>query len=252
MNLNRSIERTIKFILDECIPPLLRDNRLFMWLPFKLAFGNKAPYFLDFKQQISCMSDDSIIDIYSRTSSVHIQHEGTDLSNKLITEINSNISGESVLDVGCGMGILASHLCKQYQVTACDILIAEKTPVNFPEIKFKEANVENLPFGDREFDTVICTHTLEHIPDIFSAINELKRVARKRLIIIVPKERPYKYTFNLHLHFFPYKYLLVQLFRPKKTNSLYDIKEIDCCWYYQEDRVNESVPEYNSVLNYQA
>jgi ubiquinone/menaquinone biosynthesis C-methylase UbiE len=62
-----------------------------------------------------------------------------------------------------------------------------------------------LPFGDASFDTVICTHTLEHVRNIHQAVSELRRVTGRRLIIVVPKQRPYRYTFDLHLHFFPYK-----------------------------------------------
>ena len=29
-------------------------------------------------------------------------------------------------------------------------------------------------------------------------------MARRRLIIVVPQEREYRFTFNPHLHFFPY------------------------------------------------
>ncbi|WP_207681161.1 class I SAM-dependent methyltransferase [Desulfonema magnum] len=208
-----------------------------MWLPFRIAFGNKARHFLDFKDQAAFMSDDLISDIYAKTSSVSIQQNGTDLSDVLIRMINSNITGESVLDAGCGKGVLARHLSKQYKVTACDIWIDKKTADSFPEIQFKQANIEKLPFGDREFDTVICTHTLEHVRDIFVSLNELRRVARKRLILVLPIERPYQYTFNLHLHFFPYRYLVVQLFRYNHPASACDVREIDGCWYCQEDKI---------------
>lgn len=236
MNLNKTIERTIRFVLDECLPPILRDRRFLMLLPFKLVFGTKAKFFLDFKEKSIHLSEHAISEIYSKTSSVHIQQKGTDLSASSIRDIEANILGNNVLDVGCGNGLLANHLSKLFKVTACDILVDEKTIHNFPDVQFKTANVTNLPFNDGEFDTVICAHTLEHIQNIFSAISELRRVARKRLIIILPKERPYRYTFNLHLHFFPYKYLVVQLFQENSSKLVYNIKEIDGCWYYHEDQ----------------
>ncbi|MCD6589297.1 MAG: class I SAM-dependent methyltransferase [Candidatus Fermentibacteraceae bacterium] len=235
MNLNRSVERIIKFTLDECLPPILRDNRFFMWLPFKVAFGSKAHYFFNFKDQVSSISDESISDIYSQISSVQIQENNTDLGKSMIREIDSNISGGSLLDVGCGKGVLAKQLSRKCSVTACDIVIDPKAVDNLPEIDFREAGIENLPFEDNEFDTVTCTHTLEHIRNVSKAVRELKRVAGKRLIVVVPKERPYRYTFSLHVNFFPFKYQLLQLFHQNFANSTCTIKEIDGCWYYQED-----------------
>ncbi|MCK5133044.1 MAG: class I SAM-dependent methyltransferase [Candidatus Sabulitectum sp.] len=235
MNLNNSMERIIKFALDECLPPILRDSKFFMWLPFKVAFGSKAHYFFNFKEQVASISDESISDIYSQTGSVQIQENDTDLGRSMIREIDTNISGESLLDVGCGKGVLAKRLSKKCSVTACDILIDPKTVNNLPQIDFRKASIENLPFGDGEFDTVTCTHTLEHIRDVSRAVKELKRVAGKRLIVVVPKERPYRYTFSLHVNFFPFKYQLLQLFHQNFASSTCTIKEIDGCWYYQED-----------------
>ena len=41
---------------------------------------------------------------------------------------------------------------------------------------FVEADLTRLPFGDGEFDIVICSHVLEHVPDDRVAIREMKRV----------------------------------------------------------------------------
>ncbi|MFA5157017.1 MAG: glycosyltransferase [Candidatus Omnitrophota bacterium] len=43
-----------------------------------------------------------------------------------------------------------------------------------------------LPFGDDSFDTVICSDALEFIGPHKQAINELLRVARKKIVITVP------------------------------------------------------------------
>ena len=235
MNLNHSLERLIKFTLDECLPPILRDSKFFMWIPFKFVFGNKAHYFFDFKEQVASLSDETISEIYSEIGSVKIQDNNTDLSKSMIHEVYSNTIGESILDVGCGNGVLAEQLSKKGKVTACDILIDDQTVKTLPQIEFRKAAIEELPFSDNEFNTVTCTHTLEHIRDVSKAVSELKRVAGKRLIVVVPKERPYRYTFSLHVNFFPFKYQLLQLLQHDFANSNFLIKEIDGCWYYQED-----------------
>jgi ubiquinone/menaquinone biosynthesis C-methylase UbiE len=36
-----------------------------------------------------------------------------------------------------------------------------------------------LPFRDGAFDFVVCSHTLEHVPDPESAISEMCRVAKR-------------------------------------------------------------------------
>jgi hypothetical protein len=144
MNLNSSVERTIKFLLDECLPPILRDSKFFMWLPFKIAFGSKAHFFFDFKEQVTSLSDKSISDIYAQVDSVKIQDGDTDLSKSMIEEIEANIIGGNLLDVGCGIGVLAKQLSKKCNVTACDILISPQTVNSLPQINFREACIENL------------------------------------------------------------------------------------------------------------
>lgn len=63
-----------------------------------------------------------------------------------------------------------------------------------------------MPFNNDTFDTVICTHALEHIKDVKTALKELRRICRRKLIIVVPCQREYRYTFDLHINFYPYRY----------------------------------------------
>jgi ubiquinone/menaquinone biosynthesis C-methylase UbiE len=139
-----------------------------------------------------------------------------------------------VLDVGCGRGFVANILSKKYQVTASDIIIGKHLRTRYPKVKFHKAAIEELLFPNASFDTVICTHTLEHVKDIKLAITELRRVAKKRLIIVVPKQRPYKYTFDLHLHFFPYASSFLHAIKSKKGNQC---EVIDHDLFYIEDKL---------------
>ena len=54
------------------------------------------------------------------------------------------------------------------------------------------------------------------------------------MIIVVPKERHYQYTFNSHLHFFPYDWSLINTLRPDKK-SKYKIINIKRDFLYIED-----------------
>ncbi len=178
-----------------------------MKIPFKLLYKDKAHVFWDFKGKASKMSEREFYDAYQEIKSVLMERE-TDLNEGCIDEIFRQIGGQTVLDVGCGQCFLAGKMSKKYQVTAVDIALDPALNVRYSNINFVEANVEKLPFRNGEFDTVVCAHTLEHVQNIFAAINELRRVTKKRLIVVVPKQRPYKYTFDLHLHFFPYEHSL--------------------------------------------
>ena len=63
------------------------------------------------------------------------------------------------------------------------------------------------------------------------AIKELRRIAKKRLVVIVPRQREYPFTFDLHINFFPYKFSLMRVFR--NPDAKYFL--IDNDWVYIED-----------------
>lgn len=73
-------------------------------------------------------------------------------------------------------------------------------------IKYIRGSITKLPFQNEEFDTVICTHALEHMKDDVLALDEIRRVCRRKLLIVLPRQREYKYTYDLHVNFYPYKY----------------------------------------------
>jgi len=202
MNISRRTANKIHFFYDQILPPIIRDSKWLMSIPLKLMYKENSTIFTEFKNSALKMDDSKFSETYRKV--LPIITRVTDLNEDCVDAIVSNIVGKTVLEVGCGKGYLAKKLAKKFKVTASDIIIDEDLATANPIIQFKSANIENLPFNDNEFDTVVCTHTLEHVQNIFAAIKNLKRVAKKRLIVVVPKQRPYKYTFDLHLHFFPY------------------------------------------------
>src|SRR5690554_791568 len=51
--LNRQVTNLIRFVLDECLPPLLRDNKYFMLPLFWLAYrGRNIRETMDFKKRV--------------------------------------------------------------------------------------------------------------------------------------------------------------------------------------------------------
>jgi ubiquinone/menaquinone biosynthesis C-methylase UbiE len=122
---------------------------------------------------------------------------------RLVIDMLGPVRGR-ILEVGCGNGQLAERLRdRRHDVVAVDVTmgsaLATAERARCPVLL---AGLPDLPFPDRAFDTVVCSHTLEHIPDLWRAAAELRRVA-KRVVVVVPCQRYYRYTVDYHLHFFP-------------------------------------------------
>mgnify|MGYP003686635465 CR=1 FL=1 len=203
MKFSRKSALFIHFIIDELIPPILRDSKWFMYIPFWLMFKDKCRIFLDFKDNALQLTEDELSEIYFITKDVHINRE-TDINKECLFEIERNIlNGEKVLDIACGNGFLSQLLSKKADIVGADFSLNKSLVSETESLFFTQENIENISFPDNYFDTVVCAHTLEHVRNIGRAISELRRVSKNKLIIVVPKQRPYKYTFDLHLHFFP-------------------------------------------------
>jgi ubiquinone/menaquinone biosynthesis C-methylase UbiE len=95
-------------------------------------------------------------------------------------------SGQRVLDVGCGTGVVTRALAQRVQPHGTVIgldprpefleLAAELTSDNSTE--FRQGDALALPFDAHSFDAVVCITVLEHMPSPELAINELVRVTR--------------------------------------------------------------------------
>jgi len=179
-----------------------------MWPLFWLLFRDKTRWFMQFKEKCYIFGPEDMALYYRLLSDAH-SHRKTDLNTLSLTKILDTVIGNKVLDIACGRGYVARRIREKtgFDVTGIDINLPAELKGD-PAVKFLEGRIEKIDFPDKHFDTVICAHTLEHAQDLERAISELKRVARRRLIVVVPRQREYKYTFDLHLHFFPYPYSL--------------------------------------------
>lgn len=209
MKISRRQTLVFHYILDNLVPPVVRDADWFMRPMFRFLFGKKAVIFAEWKERAPSLSDEEFAQTYRQVEDVLIERV-TSLNEACLDRIRKSISGTSLLEVGCGNGYLSNLLSEHSKVTAVDIIVSPETRLAYPQVTFQEANMERLPFPDHSFDTVVSTHTLEHVRDLPAAMRELRRVSRQRLILVTPKQRAYKYTFDLHLNFFPYPHSLTQ------------------------------------------
>ena len=112
-----------------------------------------------------------------------------------LDELWSIAAPESLLDVGCGEGVLTLEWAERLgdrRVVGIDLedpkLAAEWEQRRRPNLEFLTADATALSFGDDEFDIATAIEVLEHVPEPEATLAEMARVARRRLLVSVPRE----------------------------------------------------------------
>src|SRR5262245_59398546 len=100
-------------VLDDWLPPVLRDSTWFMRLPMRLALGRNNRDFMTFKNDVFGYSADEFGDLYRRVSNSGAVRE-TDLNERCITRILAAAKHKRVLEVGAGRGYLAGQLSERH------------------------------------------------------------------------------------------------------------------------------------------
>ena len=102
---------------------------------------------------------------------------------------------ESVLDVGCGEGVLTHQWAQalgERRIVGIDLedpkLQAEWETRRRANLEYRTMLAENMPFADDEFDMACAIEVLEHVPDPAHTVAEMARVARRHLLVSVPRE----------------------------------------------------------------
>ena len=102
---------------------------------------------------------------------------------------------ESVLDVGCGEGVLTLDWAQRLgdgRVVGIDLddpkLRAEWSARSRPNVEFRVEEATRLSFADDEFDLAAAIEVLEHVPEPQATLAEMARVARRHLLVSVPRE----------------------------------------------------------------
>ncbi len=112
-----------------------------------------------------------------------------------LDELWSIAAPDSLLDVGCGEGVLTVEWAERLgdrRVVGIDLddpkLAAEWAKRQRPNLEFQIADATALSFEDGEFDMATAIEVLEHVPDPAATLAEMARVARSRLLVSVPRE----------------------------------------------------------------
>ena len=107
-----------------------------------------------------------------RTSAVHAAGEDLDLT----VEWCEPAPGVTVLDVASGGG----HVARRLRELGATVVTVDPAPGMQADTT---ASAEALPFADGSFDAVACRLAAHHFADVQKAVDEMARVARRRVVI---------------------------------------------------------------------
>jgi ubiquinone/menaquinone biosynthesis C-methylase UbiE len=112
---------------------------------------------------------------------------------RVLAEFLGDVSDRRILDMATGTGRAALALAKRGAlVTGVDassemLDVARKRAADAGlTIDFAKGDAHALAYADRSFDGVVCLRMLMHVPDWRSALSELCRVTRNRLVFDYP------------------------------------------------------------------
>jgi 2-polyprenyl-3-methyl-5-hydroxy-6-metoxy-1,4-benzoquinol methylase len=114
---------------------------------------------------------------------------------RTLDELFAQAAPRTVLDVGCGEGVLTHKWAQRLEgrIVGIDLedpaIQAEWTTRQAPNLSYLVMKAESLPFEEGEFDLAAAIEVLEHVPDPEHTVAQMARVARGgHLLVSVPRE----------------------------------------------------------------
>jgi 2-polyprenyl-3-methyl-5-hydroxy-6-metoxy-1,4-benzoquinol methylase len=112
-----------------------------------------------------------------------------------LEELLDHAEPASLLDVGCGEGVLAQRFARRLgsgRVVGVDLqeasIQAGWSQHRAPNLEYRTLAGAELPFAADEFDMVSAIELLEHVPDPLLTLREMARCAERHLLVSVPRE----------------------------------------------------------------
>lgn len=99
----------------------------------------------------------------------------------------------SLIDVGCGEGMVLNHLSPLLQSVSCQAIDLDPEEVkdaqsNLPFAEVQQGSAYQLPIPDSGVDLLLCTEVLEHLDNPEQALTEFYRATARYAILTVPRE----------------------------------------------------------------
>ena len=111
-----------------------------------------------------------------------------------MTALLNHARPASILDVGCGEGVLTEKWARAIEGRGVGIdlddpkLRDEWERRSLPNLEFRPGLGDSLPYGDAAFECVTAMEVLEHVPDPDAVLREMARVTSSWILVSVPRE----------------------------------------------------------------
>jgi len=128
---------------------------------------------------------------------------------QLVREQIGRVTGLRILEVACGRGGFVRELARAgAHVTGCDfsfsaLQVADRKLYEAggrKSARVVQGDAQSLPFADASFDVVVSCETIEHLPDVHSAVREMYRVTRAggKLFLTTPNYANFMGLYDLY------------------------------------------------------
>jgi 2-polyprenyl-3-methyl-5-hydroxy-6-metoxy-1,4-benzoquinol methylase len=114
---------------------------------------------------------------------------------RTLDELMARARPRSLLDVGCGEGVLAHRWALEMPNTRIVGIDLEEESIQAgwaergaPNLEYRTMPAEDLPFAAGEFELASAIEVLEHVPDPEHTVAEMARCAERFLLVSVPRE----------------------------------------------------------------
>ena len=151
-------------------------------------------------------------------------------------EIKKTGYGNSVLELGCGLGVLKKILGKDFEFFGCDISPSVVKLHNTTNTTECDLDSDSLPFQEKRFNYVVCSGIIEYLADPKKFLRNIARSygnERCLFLITVINAAQIQYRFSLLTGHFPkYEPIWINFYSLKDFLALLNEQGFTVLKYY--------------------